>query len=130
MKSVPSGVFSPSFQRRVGESLARNIPVSSSKPCDTYRGRVQPLFGPQSPHIGNEKLGLVLVLKLGSTKPVVFFIFFKLTHFERERERERASEHEWGRSRDRRRERIPSRFHAVNAEPNAGLDPMNHETVT
>lgn len=34
---------------------------------------MQPLSGPQFPYIGNEKLGLVQVLKLGSTKPQVFF---------------------------------------------------------
>ena len=28
------------------------------------------------------------------------------------------------------RDRIPSRLHAVSAEPSAGLDPMNHEIVT
>ena len=29
-----------------------------------------------------------------------------------------------------RRERVPSRFHAVSTEPNAGLDPMNIEIMT
>ena len=43
---------------------------------------------------------------------------------ERERERERASEPEWGRGRENGRERILSRFHAVSAEPDIGLEPM------
>lgn len=34
---------------------------------------MQPLSGPQFPHIGNEQLGFAQVLKLGSTKPRVFF---------------------------------------------------------
>ena len=41
---------------------------------------------------------------------------------------------ELGRGRERGRvregERIPSRFHAVSAEPNEGLELMNHEIVT
>ena len=40
------------------------------------------------------------------------------------------SEHEQGRGRVRegdRRLRIPSRLHAVSAEPNVGLELMNHE---
>ena len=36
----------------------------------------------------------------------------------------------WGRGRERRRERIPSRLHTVSAESNVGLDPMNHEIMT
>ena len=41
-------------------------------------------------------------------------------------------EHEQGRGREggRGRERIPSRLHAVNAEPNVGLELMNHEILT
>ena len=31
----------------------------------------------------------------------------------------------WRRGRERRRERIPSRLHAVSTEPNAGLDLTN-----
>ena len=35
----------------------------------------------------------------------------------------------WGR--ERRRERIPSRLHAVSEEPEEGwLDPINHEIMT
>ena len=43
-------------------------------------------------------------------------LFFKFIYFERERERER--------------ERIPSRLHAVSAEPDTGLHPTNHEIMT
>ena len=35
-----------------------------------------------------------------------------------------------GRGRERGRKRIPSRLHAVSAEPNVGLDPMNCEIMT
>ena len=38
--------------------------------------------------------------------------------------------HEQGRGRERRGERIPSRFHAVSAEPDVGLDPTIHEIMT
>ena len=31
---------------------------------------------------------------------------------------------------ERLRERISSKFHAVSTEPDAGLDPTNHEIVT
>ena len=44
----------------------------------------------------------------------------------REREcmsRERAEK-------DRERERIPSRLHAVSTEPDAGLEPTNHKIMT
>ena len=37
---------------------------------------------------------------------------------------------EQGRSRERGRERIPSRFHAVSAEPNVGLKLTNREIMT
>ena len=47
---------------------------------------------------------------------------------ERERERERESKEERGRKRGR--ERIQTRLCAVSTEPNAGLDPTNHEIVT
>ena len=43
-----------------------------------------------------------------------------------ERERERAEE----RQRDRDRGRIPSRLHTVSAEPDVGLELMNHELKT
>ena len=40
----------------------------------------------------------------------------------------------WGRDRkrerERERERIPSRLHAVSAEPEARLDPVNHGIMT
>ena len=41
----------------------------------------------------------------------------------------------WGvrsreRERERERERIPSRLHAISAEPNVGLDLTNHEITT
>ena len=41
-------------------------------------------------------------------------------------EKERA----WGRGRETRRERIPSRLHAVRAQPVSGLDPLNREIMT
>ena len=37
-------------------------------------------------------------------------------------ERERKHVHKWGRGRETGRERIPSRLHNVNTEPNSGLD--------
>ena len=37
---------------------------------------------------------------------------------------------EQGRSRERGRERIPSRFSTAHAEPDVGLKLMNHEIVT
>ena len=43
---------------------------------------------------------------------------------------ERESQREWERDRDRRRETIPSRLHAVSTEPNAGLELTNCEIVT
>ena len=30
---------------------------------------------------------------------------------------------------ERGREKIPSRLHTVRAEPNAGLEPVNHEII-
>ena len=39
-------------------------------------------------------------------------------------------ESEQGRHRERGRERIPSRLHAVSTEPNTGLDPTNSEITT
>ena len=43
----------------------------------------------------------------------------------------RKGEHEQGRGRETEREgeRIPSRLCAVSTEPNAGLDPTNHEIM-
>ena len=43
---------------------------------------------------------------------------------------EKESKQEQGRGRDRGRERIPSRLHAVSAEPDAGLELTNHEIMT
>ena len=58
----------------------------------------------------------------------MFYIFL------REREREREREHRQGRSREREREgetdRITSRVHAVSAESDMGLSPMNCEIMT
>ena len=52
-----------------------------------------------------------------------FFIFLSLfIYFERQ--------HKEGRNRERLRERIPSRLGTVNAEPNVGLECMNHEIIT
>ena len=45
-----------------------------------------------------------------------------------ERERERALKQ--GRSRERRRERIPRRPHTISAEPDAGLKLTNCELMT
>ena len=36
----------------------------------------------------------------------------------------------WGRGGDRGRQRIPSRLHAVGAEPDTGLEPTNLEILT
>ena len=47
----------------------------------------------------------------------------------REREREKR-ENECGRGRERGRERITSRLHAVSTEPYVGLDPTNREIMT
>ena len=53
--------------------------------------------------------------------------FLKFIYFEREREREHM--HVQGEE-QRERARIPSRFCAVNAESNTGLDPKNHAITT
>ena len=45
-----------------------------------------------------------------------------------ERERERASQ--WGRGRERGKEKIPSRLHTFNAELDARLELTNHEIIT
>ena len=42
-----------------------------------------------------------------------------------ERERKRERKHEWGRDRERGKERIPSRLHTVSAEPDVGLQLTN-----
>ena len=46
-------------------------------------------------------------------------------YFEREREK-----YEWGKGREKGRQRIPSRLRAVSTEPNAGLNLMNREIMT
>ena len=38
--------------------------------------------------------------------------------------------HEHGKGRERRREKIPSRLHAVSTEPSSGLSPTNREIMT
>ena len=38
--------------------------------------------------------------------------------------------YEWGRSRERERERIPSRLSAVSTEPDVGLELTNGEIMT
>ena len=55
-------------------------------------------------------------------------MFFKLIYLvltERERERESTS-----RGGAERSDRIPSRLHAIRAEPDVGLEPMNYEIMT
>ena len=52
------------------------------------------------------------------------FFFFKFIYFERE------TEHEQGRDRERGRHRIPSRFHVVGAESDAGFELVNGEIMT
>ena len=42
----------------------------------------------------------------------------------------KGREHEQGRSRERGRERIPSRLHTVNTEPEVGLESTNREVMT
>ena len=57
---------------------------------------------------------------------LLLFIFLSLfIYFQRDRERERERE-----SRGGARERIPSRLHAISAEPDAGLNLTNHEIMT
>ena len=53
-------------------------------------------------------------------------------YFEREKERKRGggAGRERERERERGRERIPSRFYAVSAEPNMGLKAKSHEIMT
>ena len=56
----------------------------------------------------------------------VFFFFLSLfIYFEREREREQVEEGQ----RERERERIPSRFRAVSAEADTGLELRNRDIV-
>ena len=55
-----------------------------------------------------------------------FFFKFIFIYFERERVGAQAGEGQ----RKRGRERIPSRLHAVNVEPDARLEPTNCEIMT
>ena len=68
------------------------------------------------------RVHFLTVRKVISLALAVFFLMFIYLCFERERER--------GRSRERRRKRIPSRLRTVSAEPDAGLDPTDHELMT
>ena len=45
-------------------------------------------------------------------------------------ERKRVSTHEWNRGRERGKKGIPSRLHAANAEPDAGLELANRAIMT
>ena len=45
-------------------------------------------------------------------------------------EREKDRVHEWGRGRERGRERIPNHLPAISAEPNVGLELTNCEIMT
>ena len=56
-----------------------------------------------------------------------FFKDFFLTFAYFLREKQNA---EMGRGREKERKRIPSRFHAVSAESDTGLEPTNHEIMT
>ena len=67
-------------------------------------------------------MGRHQVIDLGSLPSLKKF-FFSL-FFEREREREQ------GRGRERGKARILSRLHTVSAEPDLGLEIMNHEIMT
>ena len=64
---------------------------------------------------------------------LLFILFYFLCLFferERARARERVSREGAERERERERERIPSRLHAVNAEPHMGLRLVNCEIMT
>ena len=56
--------------------------------------------------------------------------FFNVYLFLRERRSERETECERGRGREQGRHRIQSRLQASSTEPDAGLEPTNHEMVT
>ena len=60
----------------------------------------------------------------------MFIYFERENERERERKRERESTPAWGEVEREERERIPSRLHAVSAEPDAGLYLMNPEVIT
>ena len=77
---------------------------------------------------------LSVVVKEGLPEEVMFLFFLcffnvYLFSFERDREKERPDREE-GRGRESGGQRIPSRLHAVRAEPDAGLKPTNREIMT
>ena len=85
---------------------------------------------PQFPHLGNGS-GVWISKDTEEQKELIIYIhniciYFKFVYLERKRGC--AGEQEKGR--ERRRERIPSRLHAVSTEPNVGLDPTNCEIMT
>ena len=55
---------------------------------------------------------------------------FILRDRKREREREKERERAQAGEGQKKRERIPSRFHAVSTEPNMGLNPTNLKITT
>ena len=57
------------------------------------------------------------------------FLLMFLFIFETERQRKRDRELTEEGQRERRRERIPSRFHTVSTEPDAGLE-LTHREIT
>ena len=56
--------------------------------------------------------------------------FFKFIYLLLERESMCMHPSQGKGQRDRERERIPSGLHTVNKEPDAGLNPTNHEIMT
>ena len=66
------------------------------------------------------------VKQQGVMKEIAFHFFLSLfIYFEGESLGTGAHELERGKVRDRERDRIPSRLHAVSTEPNTGLDITN-----
>ena len=49
---------------------------------------------------------------------------------EKEREIEGGCVHAWEGQRERKGERIPSKLHVTNVEPDTALEPTNHEIMT
>ena len=60
----------------------------------------------------------------------LYFLLLLSLFILRERGRESTSRGGAERERERERERIPSRLHAISAEPNVGLKLMNREIMT
>ena len=60
----------------------------------------------------------------------IFKNAYLFIYVEREGGREKEEQRERERQRQRQRKRIPSRLHDVSTEPNAGLNPTNHEIMT